>query len=110
MAIRFGVKSYVYTVREIIFIFMYLIIPLITYFLQCYLASQENDKQRFIIKYGRLPEVFVALIIGLDALKSNDVPYNFLSVKMTKVLCVVIAVASFTVSFIDLFDYVRVRL
>jgi len=59
MAIRF------YIVREMIFIFIYLIFPPITYLLQCYLASRENDKQRFIIKYGRLPEAFVALIIGV---------------------------------------------
>ncbi len=89
---------------------MYLIFPSITYFLQCYLASEENDKQRFIIKYGRLPEVFVALIIVLDSLKSNDTSYNFLSVKMTKVLCAVIAFASFTASFVNLFDYVNFML
>ncbi len=82
------IRSYVYIVREMIFILMYLIFPSITYLLQCYLASQENDKQRFIIKYGRLPEVFVALIIVLDSLKSNDASYNFLSVTMTKVLWV----------------------
>jgi hypothetical protein len=43
---KIGVKWCVYIVREMIFIFMYLIFPLITYILQCYLASQENDKQR----------------------------------------------------------------
>jgi hypothetical protein len=76
----------------------------------CYLAIQENDKQRFIIKYGRLPEAFVALIIGFDASKSNDALYNVFSVKMNKILSAVIAFASFTAAFVDLLDYVNFML
>ncbi len=70
----------------------------------------SHDKQRFIIKYGRLPEAFFAAIIGLDDLKSNDASYKFLSVKVTKVLCAIIVLASFTASFVDLFDYVNFML
>lgn len=75
------------------------------YILQCYLATQENDKNQFIIKYSQLSEVFVATIIGADTLKSNNT-YKFLSVKLKKYLSVAMILASLIASFVDLFDYV----
>ncbi|CAF1533933.1 unnamed protein product, partial [Rotaria sordida] len=61
--------------------------------------------RRFIVKYGRLPEGFLGVIIAIDGIRSNDQLFDFISAKMTKLLGVAIGIASFIASFVDIFDY-----
>jgi hypothetical protein len=56
-------KSNVNIVQGMILDFMYLILPVITYILQCNLASQENDKQRLLLNMVDYLNHFLLLLL-----------------------------------------------
>jgi hypothetical protein len=72
-------KSNVNIVRGMVLNFMYLIFPVITYILQCYLASQENDKQRLLLNMVDYLKHFLLLLL-VSMLQNQMMHYTMFSV------------------------------
>jgi hypothetical protein len=70
-----------------------------------YIATQERDKKRLVIKYGRYPETVVATIVSIDGLASRVTRYKCLKYKMSTILSLLIILIATVMAFTDLNDY-----